>query len=109
MLKKLSNHPNIVQLVDIVRSKSQSIYLVFEFVEFDLKKLMDRPHIVFTKAQLKYIFKQILDGLSYMHSRGVIHRDVKSENLLIDPKGKLCFADFGLARDYVPDPHIWYT
>lgn len=87
MLKKLADHPNIVQLVDIVRSKSQSIYLVFEYVEFDIKKLMDRAHIVFSKPQLKYIFKQILEGLAFMHSKGIIHRDIKSENLLIDPKG----------------------
>jgi serine/threonine protein kinase len=44
-----------------------------------------------------------------MHSKGIIHRDIKSENLLIDPKGQLRFADFGLARDYISDPHIWYT
>jgi len=102
MLKKLADHPNIVKLVDIVRSKSHSIYLVFEFVEFDLKRLMDRQHIVFTKNQLKFLFRQILEGLDYMHSHGVIHRDIKSENLLVDPKGNLKFADFGLARDWMP-------
>lgn len=70
---------------------------------------MDRSHVVFSKPQLKYMFKQILEGLAFMHSKGVIHRDVKSENLLIDPKGQVRFADFGLARDYIQGPHISYT
>ena len=105
MLKKLADHPNIVKLVDIVRSKSHSIYLVFEFVEFDLKRLMDRQHIVFTKNQLKFLFRQILEGLDYMHSHGVIHREIKSETLLGDPQGNLKFADFGLARDWMPLGH----
>ena len=42
VLKKLERHPNIVQLVDIVRSKSQAVYLVFEFVEFDLYRILRR-------------------------------------------------------------------
>jgi serine/threonine protein kinase len=81
--------------------------LVFEFVEFDLKKLMDKSHVVFTKPQLQHLFRQIMDGLCFMHANKVIHRDVKSENLLVDPKGNVKFADFGLARDYFSD--VWLT
>ena len=93
-----------------MRSKSQAIYLVFEFVEYDLFKVMNaKPVVVFNKAQLKYIFKEILQGLAFMHQSGVIHRDVKSENILIDSKGNVKFADFGLARDVVYDPSMRYT
>jgi|688.fasta_scaffold805791_1 serine/threonine protein kinase len=63
-----------------------------------------KPPIVFNKSQLRYIFKQILTGLVYMHENAVIHRDVKSENILIDSKGNIKFADFGLARDLVVEP-----
>jgi serine/threonine protein kinase len=49
VLKKLAGHPNIVQLEDIVRSKSHAIYLVFEFLETDLEKLWRDPAVVFTK------------------------------------------------------------
>jgi CTD kinase subunit alpha len=109
VLHKLSNHENIVRLVDIVRSKNYAIYLVFEFLEFDLCKLIKKPNIAFTRAQLKYIFKQILEGLVYMDSQRVIHRDVKSENILVSSQGDIKFADFGLARDFVLDPSYRYT
>ena len=47
--KKLKNHPNIVQLVNIVRSKSQAVYLVFEFLEFDLYRVLRKESIIFDK------------------------------------------------------------
>ena len=49
VLKKLAEHPNIVKLVDIVSSKSNAVYLVFEFVEFDLYKLLRKENTAFTK------------------------------------------------------------
>ena len=49
MVLKQLDHPNIVKLVDIVRSKSQAIYLVFEYASHDLQKLIEQPTIVFTK------------------------------------------------------------
>ena len=103
MLKKLEAHPNIVQLVDIVRSKSQTVYLVFEYVEFDLKKVFEqRDLIVFSKLQLKYLMRQVMEGLAFMHRKRIIHRDVKSENILVSASAELKFADFGLARDLLP-------
>jgi len=57
VLNKLHSHPNIVHLEEIVRSKGQSVYLVFEFVEFDLHEVIKRPIVVFTKLQLKYLLK----------------------------------------------------
>ena len=103
MLKKLADHPNIVKLVDIVSSKSNAVYLVFEFVEFDLFKLLRKENVAFTKPQIKFIFKQIMEGLVFMHKKRIIHRDIKSENILINAKGELKYADFGLARDLMQD------
>ena len=83
---KLCAHPNIVNLVDVVRGRGNSVYLVFEFVENDLHKLIyskENP-IVFNKMQLKYILRQMLEGCKYMHSKGIIHRDIKGGNILIN-------------------------
>jgi len=57
VLRKLKQHPNIVQLEEIVRSTVKSIYLVFEYVQHDLQKLIEKQTVVFTKMQLKYILK----------------------------------------------------
>lgn len=103
VLKKLSDHPNIVKLEEIVRSKGHSVYLVFEFLEFDLHKVIGRKQVIFTKLQLKYIFRQILEGLAYMHKNRLLHRDIKGGNILISDEGIVKLADFGLARDMIPD------
>ena len=97
-LKKLKQHDNIVRLVDIARSQNQFIYLVFEFCEHDLQQLVKNPAITFSKPQLKYILQQILKGLHAMHEQNLMHRDIKGGNILINNKGQVKLADFGLAR-----------
>ena len=109
MLRSL-RHENIVNLKDIVTGQNQNrnkarrnkheIYMVFEYVDHDLTGLMDTPSIRFSEAQVKTYAKQLLSGLWYCHEREVLHRDIKGSNLLIDNKGNLKIADFGLARTY---------
>ncbi len=100
MLRQLK-HPNIVALNDVVQSDGR-LYLVFEFVDQDLKKYLDAcegflsPDLI-----LSYSF-QILRGLEFCHIRGVMHRDMKPQNLLVSRDGRLKIADFGLARAFVP-------
>lgn len=110
MLRSL-RHENIVNLKEIVTGQNQNrnkvqrnkheIYMVFEYVDHDLTGLMDTPTIHFTEAQVKTYAKQLLSGLWYCHEREVLHRDIKGSNLLIDNKGNLKIADFGLARTFV--------
>jgi cyclin-dependent kinase 12/13 len=56
------------------------------------------PHV-----QVKCYMKQLLEGLNYCHNSGVLHRDLKASNLLIDNQGTLKLADFGLARLHQAD------
>lgn len=112
MLRSL-RHENIVNLKEIVTGQNQNrnkarrnkheIYMVFEYVDHDLTGLMDTPSIRFTEAQVKTYAKQLLSGLWYCHEREVLHRDIKGSNLLIDNKGNLKIADFGLARTFNDD------
>ncbi|XP_058216551.1 probable serine/threonine-protein kinase At1g54610 isoform X2 [Rhododendron vialii] len=102
ILRRL-DHPNVIKLEGLVTSRmSCSLYLVFEYMEHDLAGLAASPEIKFTVAQVKCYMHQLLSGLEHCHNRGVLHRDIKGSNLLIDNGGVLKIADFGLAT--IVDP-----
>ncbi|KAA8526828.1 hypothetical protein F0562_008943 [Nyssa sinensis] len=103
ILRRL-DHPNIIKLEGLVTSRmSCSLYLVLEYMEHDLAGLASRPGLKFTEPQVKCYMQQLLRGLDHCHSHGVLHRDIKGSNLLIDNNGILKIADFGLASFF--DPH----
>jgi hypothetical protein len=103
ILRRL-DHPNVIRLEGIVTSRlSHSLYLVFEYMEHDLAGLAALPGQRFTEPQVKCFMAQILDGLRHCHARGVLHRDIKGSNLLIDDNGQLRIADFGLATFFDPN------
>uniref|UniRef100_A0A1J3CZA6 Putative serine/threonine-protein kinase n=1 Tax=Noccaea caerulescens TaxID=107243 RepID=A0A1J3CZA6_NOCCA len=102
ILRRL-DHPNIIKLEGLVTSRmSCSLYLVFEYMEHDLAGLASHPAIKFSESQVKCYLQQLLHGLDHCHSRGVLHRDIKGSNLLIDNSGVLKIADFGLASFFYP-------
>ncbi|XP_027340529.1 probable serine/threonine-protein kinase At1g54610 [Abrus precatorius] len=103
ILRRL-DHPNVIKLEGLVTSRmSCSLYLVFEYMEHDLAGLASHPGLKFTEAQVKCYMQQLLRGLDHCHSCGVLHRDIKGSNLLIDNNGILKIADFGLASFYDPN------
>jgi len=102
---KALRHKNIVQLKEIVTSKEQgeipkNVFMVFEYLEYDLTGILESPEIRFTQDHIKSWSQQLLSGVHYMHTNKVIHRDLKASNLLINKKGELKIADWGLARSW---------
>ena len=88
------------RLLDVEHGENR-LFLAFEYVEQDLKKFMDKHR----KKQFKPKFVQnmiyqLINGIDYCHSHGVIHRDLKPGNILIGNQGQLKIADFGLARAF---------
>ncbi|GFQ01513.1 cell division control protein 2 homolog a [Phtheirospermum japonicum] len=100
-LLKEMQHGNIVRLQDVVHSERR-LYLVFEYLDLDLKKHMDScPEFSQDPRLVKLFLYQILRGIAYCHSHRVLHRDLKPQNLLIDRRtNALKLADFGLARAF---------
>lgn len=123
-------HPNVVELVEMLVAKggcfppscpglrvpegrfpgmlhdterddvAGQVYMVLEYVDHDLTGVLQHPTITFTPAHLKSLMQQFLEGLGFIHRRGVLHRDLKGSNILLSKRGELKIADFGLARFY---------
>lgn len=74
--------------------------MVFEYMDHDLTGILTHPSFVLQPENIKDLNKQMLEGLDYLHHRGVLHRDLKGSNILLNNEGKLKLADFGLARFY---------
>uniref|UniRef100_A0A672P7S5 Protein kinase domain-containing protein n=1 Tax=Sinocyclocheilus grahami TaxID=75366 RepID=A0A672P7S5_SINGR len=96
LLKGLK-HANIVLLHDIIHTR-ESLTFVFEYVQTDLAQYMIQHPGGLHSYNIRLFMFQLLRGLSYIHSRRILHRDLKPQNLLISYLGELKLADFGLAR-----------
>jgi len=98
LLKELK-HPNIVRLYDVIHSEKK-LTLVFEYLDQDLKKYLDECRGDIPLSTAKSFLFQLLRGVAFCHEHRVLHRDLKPQNLLINRKGDLKLADFGLARAF---------
>jgi casein kinase II subunit alpha len=101
ILQNLCGGPNIVKLLDIVRDQqSKTPSLVFEYVNnTDFKVL----YPTLSEYDIRYYIYELLKALDYCHSQGIMHRDVKPHNVMIDhEQRKLRLIDWGLAEFYHP-------
>ena len=109
---RIADHPNIIKLLDIDPPVSlkgwNDVYIVTDLMPGDLEDVLRRrgklsPH------QTKFVIYGILRALKYLHSAGVVHRDLKPGNVLVDNRCRVKLCDFGLARVIEEDTHIGLT
>lgn len=101
-------HRNIVAMEEVVVGEQttkpdNSIFIVLEFVEHDLKGILEDMPEPFLSSEIKQLLLQLTSGVAYLHDNWILHRDLKTSNLLLNNRGQLKIADFGMAR-YVGDP-----
>jgi tRNA A-37 threonylcarbamoyl transferase component Bud32 len=101
LLRMLKNHINIVKFIGVLAPVDPKTFndlcLVFEYVDTDLQKLI-QSNQHFGNLHIQYFLYQILCGISYIHSAGMLHRDVKPANILVNENCSLKLCDLGLAR-----------
>jgi len=100
-LQQLNGNKNIIKLEGTFFSQANELVLVFEYMEHDISGLLSVKHASLTELEIKYIMKQLLEGLYQCYSNGVMHRDIKAANLLIGADNVVKIADFGLATNYL--------
>ncbi|XP_066214287.1 serine/threonine-protein kinase MARK2-like, partial [Saccopteryx leptura] len=101
LLKSL-NHPNVVKLVEVIVTDS-TLFIVMEFVSGgDLSNYLpsNRPS---TESEARHIFRQLISAVQYCHRLGIVHRDLKLENVLVDAHRNIKVTDFGLGRKVEKD------
>ncbi|SPO21382.1 related to CDC28 - cyclin-dependent protein kinase [Ustilago trichophora] len=105
-------HSSVIRLHEVCIGKTlDQIFLVMEFMEHDLKTLLTSFHkarTCFAPSEVKTLLHQLLTATKQLHEDWILHRDLKSSNLLMDNRGRLKVADFGLARRY-GDPIAGWT
>jgi eukaryotic-like serine/threonine-protein kinase len=98
------SHPNIVNVYDV--GEDQGVrYIVMEHVEGPNLKDLIRRQGPFTIEGAAFVIRQIADGLDYAHARGLVHRDIKPHNVLVDENGNVKVVDFGIAKG-ISDSHL---
>lgn len=103
-LLKQIDHPNIIKLKEIVVSKPSkrnlyrgSTFLVFEYMHHDFAGLF-KAKVKYSLPEIKCIIRQLIEGIAYLHRNKILHRDIKSANILVNDEGEVKLADFGLGR-----------
>ncbi len=91
-------HQNIVYVIDFAKEGNQ-YYLVMDLIDgYTVKQLLQRTGALPSKIACN-ILKNVCTALSYTHRKGIVHRDIKSSNIMVDGNGKIMVTDFGLSKE----------
>ncbi|XP_062573594.1 uncharacterized protein LOC134235480 isoform X2 [Saccostrea cucullata] len=101
-LLKMLHHPNIVRVLEVFENED-FIQMVMEKhgSGMDLFEFIDRSPML-DEALASYIFRQIVDGVAYLHNLNIVHRDIKDENVILNENFRIKLIDFGAAAYMVP-------
>lgn len=94
------NHPSIVDVKEVVVDDFDGVFMVMEYMEYDLKGLMELMKQPFCIGEIKFLMRKLLEGVKYLHDNWILHRDLKTSNILLNKEGELKICDFGLSRQY---------
>jgi serine/threonine-protein kinase 11 len=101
-LMKLFNHPNILKIFEVLHiGSTEDVYLVLEYAENgSLGGFLEREQRL-SLPSIFSIIKQTLGALKYLHDSGYVHQDIKPCNILVDGRGRVKLADFGIGHSFM--------
>ena len=99
ILQKI-NHKNIVKLFDQFETNKHIVFVMELCAGGDLLNYV-RKRRKLTEKYAKFVFQQIMEGIAYLHQTGIVHRDIKLDNILLDGHGNIKIGDFGVSKKCV--------
>jgi serine/threonine protein kinase len=102
MAVKKYNHNNIVRLYEVFINQTlthNNLYILYEKCDWDLHHFLENIPRNMNESQCQWFGHQIFLGLEFLHENGIVHRDIKPQNILVNKDQTLKIADFGLARN----------
>jgi len=91
------HHPNIMSIYEVIQTK-KNIFFILEYIDCGSLSKLVKAFGGLTELHASQIIAQCLDGLRYLHGKGIVHRDIKCDNILITSDGTIKLADFGTAK-----------
>ncbi|KAG9078036.1 hypothetical protein FS749_010006 [Ceratobasidium sp. UAMH 11750] len=101
MALMVCKHEHVVGVREIVVGDTLTqVFIVMDFIEHDLKQLLTQMPAPFLQSEIKTLLRQLISAVAHCHANWVLHRDLKTSNLLMNNRGQIKVADFGLARTF---------
>ncbi|GKV45323.1 hypothetical protein SLEP1_g52428 [Rubroshorea leprosula] len=91
------NHPSVLSVKEVVKGEGDDFFMAMEFMEQDLNRYIKSRKQGFSTGEVKGLMLQLLEGVLYVHQNKILHRDLKTANLLLNSEGKVKICDFGLS------------
>ena len=106
ILDELRGDDHVIRMIEML-IENKMWYLVFEYTEHDVAGLLRNPDLVLTLPDRKEIIFQTFKGMKFIHEKGIMHRDVKTSNILVGRNGNVKITDFGLSCWYYDDNRMY--
>ena len=91
------HHKSIVKILETFES-DKYILIIMEYISGGNLQNFVKKRRKLTEKTAKILFKQIIEGIQYIHSQGIVHRDIKLENILLDLNNNIKICDFGVGK-----------
>jgi serine/threonine protein kinase len=101
VILKRTRHRNVVRLYEFFETQKHILFVIELCAGGDLLNYV-RKRRRLKEDVAKCIFKQIIEGLAYCHSKSILHRDIKLDNILLDSEGEVKICDFGVSKIVKP-------
>lgn len=105
-LLRLMRHKSVVKLFETFETEKHYLFVMELCSGGDLLSYV-RKRRKLAEPVAKYFFKQIVEGIGYIHSKNILHRDIKLDNILLDDKGHIKIADFGVGKYAKPGSTLY--